>query len=895
MTFPWFRRRRRDEDLDAEIRHHLDEAIRDRIARGESVEEARANAMREFGNVGLVKEVTRGMWGWAWLEALGQDLRFGLRMLRKNTGFTLVAVVTLALGIGATTAIYTVVNALLLHPFAYPQSERLMFLSQKYKGDPDNREFAVSYLNFLDWQQQQQVFSHLAAMRGTMFTLTGVANPEQVRGAYVSPDAFSLLGLAPLRGRVFTADENHPAAARTAVISYAFWQSHFAGMDNIVGKILLLDQQSYTVLGVMPPSFKFWGGQIWLPIGLTANDEKMQNRLALLGMYAVARLKPGVTLAQARAEMDVVSERLAAEYPATNKDTAIKIAPFIENAIENIRPSLLLLMGAVGFVLLIACSNVTNLLFTQAAAREKEIVLRAALGASRARLILQLLIETVPLALLGGVLGWLLAGWGLKALLAWLPADVIFAESQVQMDGRVLWFAMGLLGLTTLLCGLLPAWRFSRADVNDCLKDGARTTTGGLRNRRLRDALVVTEVALSVILLIGAGLLARSFQQMRKVELGFDSEHLLSLELSLPEKNYAAAQTMTFYRTLLERLVALPGVTHTGLMIGSPFSRFSIALPLVREGEIIKDMTDATRKPPVCYIPTEGESFATLGIPLRAGRLLDARDAAGSPPVAVINQALADKAFAGQSPLGRRIFLGFPDNINKSDTLPKGLQKFDWLTIVGVVGNTRRFNLDEDEDRLMAYVPLAQAPPASIIVNSGTLLLRTSGDPAALASAARQQVLALDPDQSVSKLATMDALITDSLKPQRFNTTLMGVFAALALVLAAVGLYGVLAYTVVQRTHEIGIRLALGASSSAIIRLVLGQGLRLTLCGIALGMAGAFGLTRLLAHLLFGVSKTDPLTFAGIALLLLVVAALACWLPARRAAMVDPLAALRHE
>ncbi|MFN0112455.1 MAG: ABC transporter permease, partial [Blastocatellia bacterium] len=830
------------------------------------------------------------------MESLLQDLRFGARMLLKQPGFTLIAVITLALGIGATTAIYTVVNAVLLHPFAYPHSEQLMFLSQKYKGDAADREFAVSYPNFQDWQKQQQVFSHLAAMRGTTLTLTGVSVPEQVHGAYLSPDAFPMLGFAPLRGRVFTAADNHPIATRTAVISYAFWQAHFAGAEDIVGKTLLLDQQTYTVLGVMPPPFKIWGAQIWLPIGLFANEEALQTRRALLGIYGVARLKPNVSLAQARAEMDLISERLAAQYPATNKDTAIKIVPFIENAIENIRPSLLLLLGAVGFVLLIACANVANLLFTQAAAREKEIALRSALGASRARLILQLLIETVPLTLLGGLLGWLLASWGLQAMLALLPAEVIFAESNVQMDGRVLWFALGLLTLTTLCCGLLPAWRFSRTDVSESLKDGARTTTGGLHNRRLRDALVVTEVALSVILLIGAGLLARSFQQMRQVELGFDREHLLSLDLSLPEKKYAdAPRTITFYRTLVERLAALPGVTHAGLMIGAPFSRRSLSLPLVRDGEVLKDMQEAMQKPPVFYVPLEGASLAALGLPLHAGRLLNERDVAGAPPVAVVSQALADKYFAGQNPLGQRILLGFPENINKPGMLPKGFDKFDWMTIVGVVGDTRPVSLIETEVALTAYVPFAQAPPAPVVLNTGTLLLRTSGAPSALTHAARQQVLALDPDQPVAKLATMDALITDSMKPQRFNTLLMGIFAALALMLAAVGLYGVLAYTVVQRTHEIGIRLALGAPARAIIKLVLGQGMRLTLYGIALGLAGAFGLTRLLEHLLFGVSKTDPLTFVGIALLLLVVAALACWIPARRATKVDPMIALRSE
>jgi putative ABC transport system permease protein len=825
------------------------------------------------------------------MQTLWQDLRYGDRMLMKNPGFTTIVILTLALGIGANTAIFSVVNAVLLNPFAYPEAERIMFLSSSRLSEP-NSSSAISYPNFLDWQQQQTTFSHLAAARLRVFNLTGVAEPIQVKTAIISPEAFPLLSVAPQIGRVFTAQDNQLNAARTVVLSHAFWQQQFAGEANVVGRQLLLDDQAYTVIGVMPPRFKFWAGEVWVPFGLFADEDFAKDRSGMVTINALGRLKPGVTLEQARAEFNVIAARLAAQYPQANQGRGVRIVPWSESVGRNIRPTLLVLMGAVGFVLLIACANVASLLLARTATREKELAIRAALGAGRGRLMRQLLLESLPLAALASLVGWLLANWGLKLILTWLPNDLLPAEASVRLDARVLLFALGLTLVTTLLCGLLPALLFSQSRVNESLKDGSRFSLADAGGQRMGGALVVLEVALSVVLLVGAGLLIKSFFRLQQAELGFKTESLLTVDLSLSQKKYPQAQQIeAFFNRALEQLKALPGVEAAATMNGGPFSNWGAGMPLIREGHSYRSLDEMGGRG--CgYLITQGDFLATLGLPLVSGRNFNAKDTLSAPPVVVINQAAVEKFFTGENPLGQRIRLGLPDNLLPPDTPPT--EKHAWLTVIGIVKNHQPVALGLPY-LPGAFLPMAQAPREPTLLNAETIMLRTAQDPEALISAVRQRLRGLDPDQPILRIATVDARIADSLKPQRFNTTLMSLFAALALTLAVVGLYGLLAYTVVQRTHEIGIRLALGAQSGAIIAMVMKQGLSLTLLGLMLGLAGAAVLTRLLERLLHSVSVTDAPTFIAIALLLLAVALLACWIPARRATKVDPLVALRHE
>jgi putative ABC transport system permease protein len=888
------RRSEMERELDEELRYHIEQQTEQNIRLGMNPEEARYAARKAFGGVEQARERSRDTRGVRWVEELWQDLRYGARMLAKNPGFAMISALTLALGIGANSAIFSVVNAVLLNPFAYPDAGQIMFLSNYELSRPENSR-SVSYPNFLDWQKQQTVFTHLAAARNQTFNLTGGEEPVQVSGAIISSEAFPLLAVPPYLGRVFSEQDSRPDSARTVVLSYAFWQRRFGGESGVIGRTLLLDNQVYTIIGVMPPRFKFWWAEVWTPYGLFENERAVASRMAGVGNGVVGRLKPGVTIMQARAEMSAIAARLAEQYPDSNKDIGAMITPLSELVTRDIRPSLLALMGAVALVLLIACANVANLLIARASTREKELAIRAALGAGRSRLVRQLSLECLPLASLGGLAGLLLARWGLELLLKLLPDDIIPAEASIGIDARALGFTLFLTLLTTLICSLLPALRFSKGDVLEGLKDGARVGAGATGNQRMRGALVILEVALSVILLIGAGLLIKSFARLQQVDLGFKKESLLTIDLSLPPGKYSRqGQLELFYRDALERVNATPGVESAAFMSVEPFSSSGVAVPLVREGESFTSIQELSGR--ACrYFITHGDAVSALGSPMIAGRGFTPQDTLNSTPVAIINQAAAERHFPGENPLGKRIILGLPDNLIQPGMLPEGVVKSSWRTVVGVVKNLRQFGSGQ-EYQAAGYIPLAQARPGSLmILKSSTLVVRTTDDPVALVSSVRRQIHSVDPDLPLKNVATAEARIDNSLKPQRFNTFLMGVFAALALLLAMVGLYGVLSYTVVQRRHEIGVRMALGAQSRNVVLLVLKQGLRLTILGLAIGLAGAFGLTRLLERLLFGVSATDPPTFILIALLLTLVALLACWMPARRAAKVDPLVALRTE
>src|SRR5262245_14727197 len=663
------------------------------------------------------------------MQTLWQDLRYGVRMLMKNPGFTTIVILTLALGIGANTAIFSVVNAVLLNPFAYPEAERIMFLSSSRLSEP-NSSSAISYPNFLDWQQQQTTFSDLAAARLRVFNLTGVAEPIQVKTAIISPEAFPLLSVAPQIGRVFTAQDNQLNAARTVVLSHAFWQQQFAGEANVVGRQLLLDDQAYTVIGVMPPRFKFWAGEVWVPFGLFADEDFAKDRSGMVTINALGRLKHGVTLEQARAEFNVIAARLAARYPEANQGRGVRIVPWSESVGRNIRPTLLVLMGAVGFVLLIACANVASLLLARTATREKELAIRAALGAGRGRLMRQLLLESLPLAALASLVGWLLANWGLKLILAWLPNDLLPAEASVRLDARVLLFALGLTLVTTLLCVLLPALLFSQSRVNESLKDGSRFSLADAGGQRMHGALVVLEVALSVVLLVGAGLLIKSFFRLQQAELGFKTESLLTVDISLSQKKYPQAQQIeAFFNRALEQLKALPGVEAAATMNGGPFSNWGAGMPLIREGHSYN--REEMRGRGCGFVVTQGDFLAALGLPLVSGRNFTAQDTSSAPPVVILNQAAADKFFPGETALGQRIKLGLPDNLLPPDAPPT--EKSDWLTVIGIVKNHQPVALGLPYFP-GAFLPLAQAPREATLLNAETFMLRTAQDPAMLMS-----------------------------------------------------------------------------------------------------------------------------------------------------------------
>jgi putative ABC transport system permease protein len=886
------RRSQTERELDEELDYHIEQQTEQNIRLGMNLDEARYAARKAFGGREQAKEQSRDARGVRWIEDMWQDLRYGVRMLVKQPSFTLMAVATLALGIGANSAVFSVINAVLLNPFAYPDADRIMNLSTYEPAQPEY-ERGVSYPNFLDWQEQQSVFTHLAASGHQRFHLTGGGEPEIVNGAPISPEAFSLLEVPPYLGRVFTAEDNRLDSARTATLSYAFWQRRFGGESSVIGRTLRLDNQMYTIVGVMPPRFKFGWADVWVPIGLFANESPNTDRIASYNLV-VGRLKPGVRIEQARAEMNAISARLAKQYPKSSIDIGVRITPLSEKVTRGIRPSLLALMGAVVFVLLIACANVANLLIARGAAREKELAIRAALGAGRWRLVRQLLLESLSLATLGGLAGFLLARWGVELLLKLAPEDLIPGEAVIGVDLQTLGFTLLLTLLTTLICSLLPALRFSKGAVLDGLKEGARLSTSASGNQRMRSALVTLEVALSVILLIGAGLLIKSFARLQQIEFGFKKESLLAIDLSFSSGKYDQSQRLeNFFREVLERVNATPGVASAAFMNGAPFTGSGRIIPLVREGQSFSHLQELSNRH-IRYYVVYGDLVSALGSPPIAGRGFTPQDTSTSEPVVIINQATAEKYFPGENPLGKRLMLGVPENLIRPG-MPEGFKQFRWLTVVGVVKNLRDSSGWLQEFQAAGYTPLAQAPPLPDIFNFSTLLVRSSKDPLSLVSTIRRQIHYVDPDLPLGNVSTMEDLIDNSFKPQRFNAFLMGLFAVLALLLAVVGLYGVLSYMVVQRRHEIGVRLALGAQSRSVVLLFLKQGLRLTLLGMAIGLAGAYGLMRLLERLLFGVSATDLPTFISVAMLLAGVALLACWIPARRATKVSPLIALKAE
>jgi len=873
-----WRKAEAENELSEELRSHLEWEIERNVRQGMNREDARYAALKNFGGLEQAKERCRDARGARMIEELWHDFRYGLRMLRKNPGFSAVAVLTLALGIGANTAIFSVVNALLLRPYPYKDQDRLVWLWETKL--PEIPRISPSPANFLDWQKQITVFEQFAAINVHDYNLIGDGNPERIRGMVITHGFFSTLGIRPQIGRDFFPDENRLGHNNVTILSHELWQRRFGGDPNILNRKIRLDDQQFTVIGVMPVSsgLNLRRTEIWIPIAFTA--EQIQNRRVGI-LNVIGRLKRDVTLEQARSEMSVIADRLAKQYPDSNAGWNVSVSLLLEDAVTEtgIKPPLLLLMGAVAFVLLIACANVANLLLARAAARQKEIALRTALGASRWRIVRQLLVESLLLSLAGGITGLMLANGGLKLLM--VQSDIAWPRiMNVSLDLHILAFTIAITLLTGLSFGIVPALQASKPNLNEMLKDAGRGSTGGRRQYAVRNALIVLEVAISLVLLVGAGLLMKSFIGLQKVDPGFDPKNALTVAISLPERKYPENNLQAaFYKQLIERVSALPGVQATAAASNVPFS--NIHWGNWGRGFRVEGRTDNSSGSEdwTGYYSVSPNYFKTMGIPLLKGRLFTEFDTESAPRVAIINSTMATRFFPGEYPIGKRIQL--TDRVNNGSQV--------YREIVGIVGDVKSNSLDQ-QAHPQTYEPYTQEPFPSM-----TLIVRTAGDPIGLGASIRSEVFQLDREQPIFGIMTLEGLISTSTGQQRFSMLLLGIFAAAAIALASIGLYGVMSYAVAQRTHEVGIRMALGAQRRDVLGLILRQGLRLTLVGIAIGLIAAWAATRLLINLLYGVSATDMPTFAGVSLLLIGVALLACYLPARRATKVDPLVALRRE
>ena len=807
------------------------------------------------------------------MDTLFQDLRFALRGLLRRPGFTAAVVATLALGIGANAAIFSVVNAVLLRPLPYADPERLVMVWGRY---PDFGRTGTSLPDFTDWRNGTTgTFEEMAALHSAPFNLTGLGEPEQLKADRVSANFFRTLGVRPMLGRGFLPEEERTGGDDDVVVlSHGFWQRRFAGDAGVVGRSIQLSGRPYTVIGIAPQGFRFLHDvDLWAPARIDTASMMQRRRSEYLGVFG--RLKPGVTVERAGSELAGVLERVAAEFPETNSRLQSEVVSMKEDLVGKVRPALLVFSGAVGLVLLIACANVANLLLARAAAREREVAVRVALGAARGRLVRQLLTESVLIALVGAAVGLLIAVWAVSALRAGSPEGLLPRLGEVRVDPAVVAFSIALAIGTGLLFGLAPALRLASGTLHDSLKEGSRGAAGGAQTR-FRNGLVLGEVAVAVVLLVGAGLLIRSFERLNRVDPGFKPERVLTYGVVLPRSRYGEiAQLPPVYTQLLERTRQIPGVQSVALsndipMQGAGYVTFAIeGRPQTTDGQVTEDVQPFS---------VTSDYFRTLGIPLRRGRLIEPQDVEGAPQVAVINEEMQRRYFVGRDPIGLRVTFGDPADTSST-----------WFTVVGVVGNVAQEGLTA-KPYAQLYRPLMQAPQRGMWVT-----VRTAGEPSSVAGAARAALKAVDPDLPANDVRTMEDRISENIAQPRVSVALLGGFSSIALVLAAIGIYGVVSYTVVQRTREIGIRMALGARPEGVLRLVIGQGLVPVAAGVVLGLVLALAATRLMRSLLFGVSATDPLTFAFVALFLGLVALVATYFPARRATRVDPLEALRYE
>jgi len=893
----WFARlgelvfkQRRDMELAAEMETHLDMHIADGVRAGLTVDEARRRAVLALGGVEQVKENCRDRRGFPAVEAMVQDVGFGLRLLKKNPGFSAVAVLTLALGIGATTAIFTVVNTVLIRPLPFKDSSSLVMLWENF---PSCTRCPFSAPDFTFLQRSQNSFESFGIFQNREFDISGNGRPERVMAARVSASIFPILGIGPLLGRTFIPEEDTPGS-NVVLLSYGLWQHRYASDKRIIGRAIEIDRQPYTVVGVMPLGFTFpiapilagsvsssHPAELWIPMAFTRTE--LQGWGNMYNSDVIARLKPGTTIAQADSEAELLSNRLTALYPPAVMKALnvarIKVAvyPYQQEVSGPVREPLLVLMTAVGLVLLISCTNVATLLLSRAATRQREIAVRTALGATRARVVRQLLTEGLLLAGAGGALGLMLARWGIRLLLSLAPPDLPLPQ-QVSIGLVVVVFVGGISILTALLFGLAPALQLSSLPFQQGLQEGGRSATSGRVKQRLRGALVTIEFAMALVLLVGAGLLIRSFAKLLEANLGFRPDHVLTLSLPLPYNAYPkAAQIRSFYQQLLEQIAALPGVAADG---------FSNDLPLENrdsEGFQIEKSDSSTINRSLDATWALGNYFEATGISLSEGRWFTPEDRADSQAVAIISQTLARRFWPNEDAFGKRIRWGSSPN--------------PWRTVVGVVSDVN----DRASGRARVYMSYLQVSDDVVQENivgewrSMNLAVRTRTDPEALVSAVVGRIHSLDPELAPAHVRTMTQVLSSSVAAPRFNTVLLGIFGGVALFLAVIGVYGVLAYMVTEQTHEIGIRTALGAERGEILCLVLRQGAKLVGAGVAIGFFAALGLTRLLRGLLYGVSVTDPVTFAGVAVLLMSVALVACYIPARRAMRIDPVVALRYE
>jgi putative ABC transport system permease protein len=801
------------------------------------------------------------------MGALIQDLKFSVRMLAKNPGFTAVAVLTLALGIGANTAIFSVVNAVLLRPLPYKDPGRLVQIweTNPQRGFP---EFPASPPNFFDWRDQNRSLSQIAAIQYDDYNLTGAGAPMRVVGIDVSPNIFALLGTKPELGRVFTETEDNPNNPQVAIIGHSLWQTRFGSDPNTIGRPIVLDAKSYTVVGVMPASFRFPddGTQLWTPL-ILPEDAKTARGAHWLSV--VARLKPGVSFDQAQAEMQTIAGRLEHQYPRSNSGWSVFLRPLRKEMIGNIQTALLVLLGAVGLVLLIACSNVANLQLARTSARRREMAIRAALGAGRRRIVRQLITESLLLAVVGSAFGLLLAWWGTAALLK-LDTEGIPRQSEIGIDGSVLLFTAAVAFITSLLFGLVPAMQFTSLDLTATLKEG--TGSRGSASGRFRQILVVSEVALAMVLLIGGGLLVRSFTRLLNVSPGFNPENVLTFRVQLPDAKYPKKEdNQAFFRELLARVQSLPGVDSSGATSILPLTNGGTNFRFYPEGQTAETGTPTSAQ----YRVVSPDYFRAMDVPLLRGRVFTAADTNDSQPVAVVNQAMARRYWPNTNPIGQRIVI--------TDRPPTARE------IVGITGDVREAGLDQAAEPEM-YVSLFQKGSGSV-----SLVVRSKTAPLSFTSAVTEQVHSLDKDLPVQGVLSMEEVVGTSVGSRRFSTYLFTLFSLLALVLATVGIYGVMSYTVAQGTRDIGIRMAIGARPSDVLKLVLGAGMRQVLLGASIGIVGAIFLTRFVASLLYGVTAHDPVTFVAVVILLAGVAPAACYFPARRAMRVDPMIALRYE